>query len=78
MPRQIKTAEQIQQLVHARVHRDKDVKEQGNEIRVQLPQQHEPDESGCNWRIGFSRNAPCHEEAILRTIEVARTQFNLP
>ena len=78
MARATRSAEQIQRLVHERVHKIEEVQEDKAKIGVPLPTRHEVDETGCNWDMSVFGNASGYVEGIRRVVEETRAKVNLP
>jgi hypothetical protein len=77
MPRQIRTAEQIQAIVRERIHQIREVRDDGAQLDVPIPPSHEPDGTGCNWEMRYFRNPGVYMDGISRIVAQARTEFNL-
>jgi hypothetical protein len=78
MPRQIRTRQQIRELVSSVIHESRRVKEDAEEIGVPLPTRTEPDKTGCNWIMQYFRNARGYEDVIDDALRRIRAEVNLP
>jgi len=77
MARQMKSAEQIRDEVHRRVHAIREVREDGDQIGIPLPTANEPDDTGCNWSMGHIRNPGSHMNAVERVVKALQAAWNL-
>jgi hypothetical protein len=77
MARQLKTAEEIRDEVHRRVHAVHEVRADGDEIGIPLPTWNEPDDTGCNWGMGRIRNPGTHMQAVERVVAAVQAEWNL-
>jgi hypothetical protein len=78
MARQIRTPEQIRELVSTLIQESRRVTEDRAEIGVPMPTRTEPDETGCNWIMQFFRDARGYEDVIYNALRTIRAQVNLP
>jgi hypothetical protein len=77
MPKPLKSASEIQRLVHERVHAIHTVIEDQAKIRVPRPYWHEEDAQGCNWNMEVFGNATGYEAEIYSVLQDIRKATNL-
>jgi hypothetical protein len=78
MPRETRTAEEIQAEVHRVLHSIPEVRDDGQVITVPAPMLlAAPDEDGCNWYMEFFGNAGGHGQACAVAMNQVRARWNL-
>ncbi|SAL06357.1 hypothetical protein AWB81_07550 [Caballeronia arationis] len=77
MAKTVRTAEQIREEVHMRIHQEKPTGEGRAETSVPLPKAHPVDAEARNWDMEASGQGKEHDAYVRRVIEEARKEFFL-
>ncbi len=72
-----KTAEEIRQWVHAKVHQLREIIDNKAEVGVPAPVAHQADENGANWDMHAFGNAHGYTQSIRDIVEDARKRYRL-
>jgi hypothetical protein len=78
MQREIKTVDEIREIVQARVNGLLLVKERIGGVTVGRPHRIKPVHAGCNWNIQAYLYSDALNEAIYHVVEALRRQYQLP